>query len=235
MKNIWIVILALIMVSSFLLISGCQKPDEKAAKTAAGYSDKANSGEALRQDIYKKTPYRKWALWPGKGELFEGTEPHGEFITVYVNDAALQSIKGSKGMANNSIVLKENYNTAKQLTSVTVMKKVKGFNPEGGDWFWARFDPEANLTHEGKVQMCQGCHDGAEENDYIFTGKVTTEGMPSSSAPGYGEQKETAPGYAAPGYDKLREIAPGYAAPGYGKLKGTAPGYGEKKAAPGYK
>ncbi len=234
MKKIWIIALSLIFLFSIALIS-CQQSTEKAAEvsdkaavTTAGYGSKASSsGEDLRKIIYEQTPYLKWALWPGKGMFFEGTEPHGDFITVYVNDTALASIRNVSGMADNSIVVKENYDKAKQLTSVTVMRKVKGFNPEKGDWFWARFGPDSKITHEGNVEMCYGCHAAADDNDYIFVGKVTVKGSAGHAAPGYGKP---APGYGkeAPGYGKP---APGYGkpAPGYGK---EAPGYG--KPAPGY-
>jgi hypothetical protein len=106
-------------------------------------------------------------------------------------------------------VVKENYNADKQLTSVTIMNKIKGYNPEGGDWFWVRFSPDSKVTDEGKVAMCLGCHAVAKENDYIYTGKVTAKGAPAytpgKDAPGYG-----APGYDAPGYGKPGKDAPGY-------------------------
>ena len=126
----------------------------------------------LRQHIIGQEPYKKWAVWPGKGKMVKGTEPHGAIITVYVNDIALESIKGAKGMSNNSIVIKENYTPEKKLAAVTVMYKVKGYNPDGGDWFWAKYKPDFDVEAEGKVGMCIGCHTGAKDNDYIFTGKV---------------------------------------------------------------
>jgi hypothetical protein len=135
-----------------------------------------------------------------------------------VNDTALESIRKAGGMADNSIVIKENYNADKQLTSVTAMQKAKGYNPEGGDWFWVRFGPDSKVTDEGKVMMCLGCHAVAKDNDYIYTGKVTAKGPPRRDAPGYGKP---APGYDAPGYGKeapgYGKPAPGYSAPGYDK------------------
>ena len=228
MKTIWTITLTLMFLFSLNLISGCQQSPEKAAVsndkaagTTAGYGNKATpSGEDLRKLIYEQTPYQNWALWPGKEKLYKGTEPHGAYITVYVNDTALGSIKNAKGMADNSVVVKENYTADKQLASVTVMQKVKSYNPEGGDWFWVRFSPDSKVTDEGKVIMCLGCHTGAKVNDYIYTGKVTANEPPVHRTPGYGKP---APGYGKP--------APGYGkpAPGYGK---PAPGYG--KPAPGY-
>jgi hypothetical protein len=144
------------------------------------------NGGDLRHHIIGQEPYKKWSMWPGKGKLYKGTEPHGALLTVYVNDIALKSIKAGKGMGNNSIVLKENYTPAKKLAAVTVMYKVKGYNPDGGDWFWAKYDPDFKIQAEGKVGTCLGCHTGAKDNDYLYTGKVKTKG--------------TSPGYGAPGY-----------------------------------
>ena len=149
-------------------------------------------GGDLRQHIIGQEPYKKWAMWPGKGEMYKGTEPHGAFITVYVNDIALKSIKKNKQtMGNNSIVVKENYTPDKKLAAITVMYKVKGYNAEAGDWFWTKYKPDFDIEAEGKVGMCIGCHTGAKDSDYLFTGKMGAK----SSSPGYGS-----PGYGAPGY-----------------------------------
>ena len=129
-------------------------------------------GGDLRQHIIGQEPYKKWAMWPGKSEMYKGTEPHGALLTVYVNDIALKSINDKKGMSNNSIVLKENYTPDKKLAAVTVMYKVKGYNAEAGDWFWVKYDPDFKILKEGKVTGCIGCHGSASGNDYIFTGKV---------------------------------------------------------------
>jgi hypothetical protein len=198
----------------------------KAVETAAGYAQKGiPSGADLQRYIFEQMPYKNWSLWPGKGKFHRGTEPHGVYITVYANDIAMESINSAKGMANNSIVVKDNYNTEKQLTSVTVMKKVEGFNPEGGDWFWVRFSPDSKITNEGKVIMCLGCHTVAKDNDYIYTGKVTAKGPPAYSAPGYGEKaKKAAAGYG----EKAKEGVAGYG----DKAKEAVQGYGEK--VPGY-
>ena len=144
------------------------------------------NGGDLRQHIIGQEPYKKWSVWPGKGKMVKGTEPHGAIITVYVNDIALGSIEAGKGMSNNSIVLKENYTPAKKLAAVTVMYKVKGYNPDGGDWFWVKYKPDFEIEAEGKVGMCLGCHTGAKSNDYLYTGKVKAKG--------------TSPGYGAPGH-----------------------------------
>lgn len=131
------------------------------------------AGGDLRHHIVSQEPYKKnFTLWPGKGELYAGKEPHGSLLTTYVNEIALRSIEKQKGMENNSIIVKENYTPEKKLAAVTVMYKVKGYNPDGGDWFWVKYDPNYDILAEGKVEGCLNCHGSAKANDYVFTGKV---------------------------------------------------------------
>jgi hypothetical protein len=132
----------------------------------------ASAGD-LRHHIISHMPYKKeFSLWPGKGEMFKGTEPHGSLLTTYVNDRALKSIKAKSGMINNSIIVKENYSPDKKLIAVTIMYKVEGYAPKEGDWFWAKYDSDFNILEEGKVKGCLTCHSTVKDNDYIFTGKV---------------------------------------------------------------
>jgi hypothetical protein len=127
----------------------------------------------LRHHITGHTPYKKdFKLWPGKGEMYKGMEPHGSLLTTYVNDIALKSIKNRSGMTNNSIIVKENYSPDKKLMAVTVMYKVKGYNAEGGDWFWVKYGADFSTLASGKVKGCLGCHGSVANNDYVFTGKV---------------------------------------------------------------
>jgi hypothetical protein len=45
------------------------------------------------------------------------------------------------------------------------MAKVKGYNPEHGDWFWVNFSPEEGYLR-GKLAVA--CHEGMKSNDYII-------------------------------------------------------------------
>jgi len=132
-------------------------------------------GVQLQKYLTKDKPYVKWKLWPGKGKLYKGTEPHGALLTTYVNEAALKSIKAKKGLKDGSIIVKGNYMPDKKLAAVTVMYKVKGYNPGAGDIFWMKYLPDGKIEASGKsgmVDMCIGCHAKVKGNDYLFTGKV---------------------------------------------------------------
>ena len=90
--------------------------------------------EKLNEYIVKYDPYRAWELWPKKGKLYKGTEPHGALLTTFVNNTAHFSIKKKKGMEDGSIIAKENYTADKKFVALSVMYKIKGYNPAAGDW-----------------------------------------------------------------------------------------------------
>ncbi|MHC4183805.1 MAG: cytochrome P460 family protein [Planctomycetota bacterium] len=127
----------------------------------------------MRYHLIVHKPYKEWATWPGMEKMQKSVEPHGSFHTIYVNKISIDSIKKGKGMANNAIVVIENYAQNKTLMSVSVMYKVKKYNPDGGDWFWANYESKFNILEEGKVKKCLGCHSTVKDKDYIFSGKVT--------------------------------------------------------------
>lgn len=127
---------------------------------------------ALYKYITELDPYTRWQLWPGKGKLYKGTEPHGALLTTYVNDTAYRSAKGKTAMTDGAIIVKENYTSDKKLVALTVMFKIKGYNPEAGNWFWARFAPDGTKEVSGKAKACIKCHEGRKGNDYIFSGPL---------------------------------------------------------------
>lgn len=123
--------------------------------------------------ITKANPYFKWELWPGKGRLYEGREPHGSFLTTYVNSHAYFSARDKKGeMAAASLIVKENYTSQKKLAALTVMYKIRGYNPAAGNWFWAKYEPYGKVLASGKVEACINCHGGNKANDFIMTEKI---------------------------------------------------------------
>lgn len=116
--------------------------------------------------------YRNWALWPGKGELYEGIEPHGMRLTTYVNALALGALtNGSATMPAGAIVVKENYMPDSTLAAITVMHKVTGYAPGHADWFWSKYFPDGTAEASGRVEMCQVCHSARASVDYLFTAR----------------------------------------------------------------
>ncbi len=171
-----------------------ERPDaasaESAARSAAGqiqadYPGPDPGGAAVWTHLQSEDYRANWSLWPGRGELYEGKEPHGTLLTTYVNDAALGAVEEKAGrMPPGAIIVKENHTPEEALASVTVMYKAPGFNPDHNDWFFAKYQPDGSVaeTPDGKPQAgrvpgCQACHAARKTNDYLFTGRIRAEGM----------------------------------------------------------
>ena len=182
MKKIALTLLAIFLVSVFL---GCvQKQPETATPTVAVTAQKTPETEitGLAPDgkvIYKymtENKYQSWEMWPGKGQLYPTTAHGAAFLTTYVNDVALATIKGKTGtMKEDSVIVKENYNANKTLVALTVMFKENGYDPAHKDWFWAKYAPNGTILAEGKgdaVKACIECHEKKDTNDYIFTSEL---------------------------------------------------------------
>jgi len=127
-------------------------------------------GSQLWNYITDTNPYENWGNWPGFEGIYEGQSPHGAYLKLYVNPEAKTAIEsGYRKMPDNAILVKENYNEEKKLLSVTTMYKVKNYNPEAGDWFWAKYGTDGKIMEEGKVNSCIGCHNIKSSDDYIYT------------------------------------------------------------------
>lgn len=123
--------------------------------------------------ITKSNQYQRWQMWPGKGKMYKGTQPHGDFLTTYVNDAGISAIKKKKGaLPEGTVIVKENYGADKKLTGLSVMYRISGYNPSASDWFWAKYDTDGKAAASGKVEGCIKCHEKKKDNDFIFTGDL---------------------------------------------------------------
>ena len=130
----------------------------------------APNGSAV-WDFLQDSDYRQnWELWPGKGELYQGGEPHGALFTTYLNPTAFHALENMTGtIPYGGIIVKENYSPEAVFSLVTVMYKVKGFNPENADWFWAKIGAAGDVQAEGKLAGCQACHGADRANDFVLT------------------------------------------------------------------
>ena len=169
MRKSLIIMLAMAMILTFAGLSLAIQLDNTESPVESGLTNGAN----MWKHITVKKPYTNWKLWPGTEKMYEGTQPHGAFLTTYVTKGARQAIEKKKGkFVQGAIIVKENYMPDKTLAAVTVMYKAKGYNPEAGDWFWAKYKPDGSVEKEGKVGGCIKCHSAKADNDWVFTGDI---------------------------------------------------------------
>jgi len=132
------------------------------------YAGKGIAGDAMEKaqalwDTMQAEKYQEtWALYPGRGKLYKGQEPHGMLLTTYVNKAADEGLKsGAKELPKGSILIKENYKADKTLAAITVMNKT---GDGKDDWFWVKYMPDGTVAKKGDMSLagqlggCVGCH-----------------------------------------------------------------------------
>jgi hypothetical protein len=144
MKRTLILLLAAALILTFagLSLAISVSNDNESSGGEGGLTNGAN----MWKYITKEKPYTKWKLWPGTEKMYEGTQPHGAFLTTYVTKGARKVIEKKKGkFSQSAIIVKENYMPDKTLAAVTVMYKAIGYNPEAGDWFCAKFKPDGTV------------------------------------------------------------------------------------------
>ncbi len=131
------------------------------------------TGSAVWNFLQEVNYQEEWELWPGKGEKYQGGEPHGSLFTTYLNSPALNALEDQAGsMPNGAIIVKENYTADGTFDLITVMYKVGGYNPDNNDWFWAKVKANGEVDAEGHLQGCQACHGARKDNDYVLTGDL---------------------------------------------------------------
>ncbi len=175
-----------------LLLVGCQQTDSpdtadadqgdpsEVMESHTTMMGPDTTGASVWAHITESDYSNAWTLWPEKGELYTGQQPHGALLTTYLNDIALSALESDAGtMPEGAVIVKENYMPNSELAAVTVMVKVKGYNPSEGDWFYSKHLPDGSLDQmngmglAGRVPGCIGCHRAQASNDFVFTSNLS--------------------------------------------------------------
>lgn len=166
MPTAWTALTAAIVIAT--AIAGCPPtvPTDDAAPLQP-----MPSGSELFQLITSPIPYQEWGRFPRVEGVFPSLAPHGPQARVLINGKVEQAFANFTGsLPDGAIIVKENFgeNTSEKESTLTVMQKVTGFNPQGGDWFWAMMTPQGEVLAEGAIEGCIACHTRADDNDYVF-------------------------------------------------------------------
>ena len=156
-----------------IVLGSCSKsiePDTKPLETGQ------ISGTVLWNRITEEADYKSYSFWPGHEGIQPGQSPHGAYHRIYINKVLFDALPvKTKISPIGTIIVKENLSSAKVLDSITVMTKVRNYNPEIGDWFWAKYSPEGKVLAEGTPKGCISCHKGMSANDYVIVRALDTD------------------------------------------------------------
>lgn len=150
-----------------LLLTGCTKKRDSTVLPVIDISE--ISGERVWQRISEESDFRNYPYWPGHEGEHPGQAPHGNFHTIFINPRLRAALPlQNRSAPPGSIIVKSNCDADKKNEILTIMVKVEGYDPENGDWFWLKSDPQGKISAEGKVGGCITCHSVVNSNDYIF-------------------------------------------------------------------
>ncbi len=143
---------------SLLLLVACPTTD----KTAIDF----NSDDLL----VEIEGYETWAQptgWSGPAPSCDGT--HGPLVDIWTNAVAADALAaGTNPLPDGATLIKQGYDEdGVTPRNLTVMRKLTGFDPDNGDWFWGQYDADGAELASGAVSGCTGCH-GASVGDYVL-------------------------------------------------------------------
>ena len=125
--------------------------------------------EQLSYETIHQRKYKNWETVPwGSTEPAE-SEQHGFWVMIWADPVAEESMKNWTGeMAPNGVIVKEHFVETGEIDALhfTVMEKRPGYDPEHGDWFWAKYEANGDVIRAGKLQDCIACHEPGSQ-DYI--------------------------------------------------------------------
>ena len=128
---------AAVAIGLAVVVAACGSSDGgDAGDAAVSVTPPDTSGAAIWAHIHEANYSTDWELWPEKGRLYRGTQPHGALLTTYLNDIAFEALtSGAASMPAGAVIVKENYMPDSTLAAVTTMLKVPGYNADHNDWF----------------------------------------------------------------------------------------------------
>ncbi len=121
---------------------------------------------------------------------YKGTPPHGGVLRTFMNDIAFDAAQARAGAyPPGSMFVKENHMPVEgvavpadkstaiagfpgNLAAVTIMAKISGYNPDAGDWFFAKLQPDGTVDAAGRVESCAACHATVKGNDFVYDATV---------------------------------------------------------------
>ena len=158
MRVIWVSAVAL----------GLASCSDKASEDDTGGDADAALAAELWSDMDGYASWWQDAEWTGIQPSDDGT--HGDYVQIWFNTAVADTLGAAAGgdMPDGAILVKEGYDDEAGATvaGLTAMRKIAGYAPDGGDWFWAKFDPATGeVLKAGEDDSCSGCHLAGQ--DYV--------------------------------------------------------------------
>ena len=177
------IVLPLTLIAATVFLSaGLQQLDsnlESPARVEASSIDKVDP------DLSKLSKYKNWTLVNQEPFLMDARtaalcaavqqqNPHSnKYISVYVNGEGRESMltRLEPSFPVGSMIIKEKLRSKDSTTPellTAMIKREKGYYPEGGDWEYLLLDGAASkIIQRGKLDQCNSCHTMYKNRDFV--------------------------------------------------------------------
>ena len=155
---------------------------------------RAATAEEFYQSLWKylvrqEARYTRWPSLPGKVGPRAADDPHGPKVRAYANPVAAGD---PANLPYGSILVLEDYSEdLKRRSGISVLYRVRGYDPRNGDWYWMKYLEDGTVVRApagqggaplaGRVTACIDCHRKAAGKDFVFANDAATvtEGAPA--------------------------------------------------------
>jgi hypothetical protein len=151
--------------SAFLLAVGVATADDKPPPPPADV--------AFARQLWQQMA---WAGLVGDNAVrsapFKGGGTHTAIIEYLAQNVRVGHLSGlvliKKNNDGDDVSIERVWDDPKKyLSSITIMFRRRGYDPQNADWFWAEYAPNGTVDYAGKVEHCIVCHK-AGRRDYRF-------------------------------------------------------------------
>ena len=111
--------------------------------------------------------YEEWAQpagWVGAVVSCDGS--HGPRVDIWFNEVAAAALsEGAQVMPEGAALVKQAFEEdGVTPTKMSAMRKVEGFSPDNGDWFWGLFAADGSTLMSGDADTCYSCHTAGQDH-----------------------------------------------------------------------
>lgn len=152
-------------VLSTLLVAGAVWFGSEGESSGAGRFDRSSAGDMAspfggKEDVRRAKSlrrtirgYRNWTSYPGLEGWQPGKSPHDKMLKHYLNSVAARN---PANPGDGYLIVKENHmaRDPNTLAAVTVIKKIRGYDPDNADRIWVKFNPKGEvMTHPKGMKL----------------------------------------------------------------------------------
>jgi hypothetical protein len=171
-------------LAAFACAPSEQASEDVAAKETAPMKESPFGGAAdmaYAKRLWNQMEEMGFSSTPGV--LQPGQSPHGSVIEIVEGTIGGKQVIAKRNYAGEDISVEDvEGDRAQYLAAVTVMaKREAGYDPENGDWFWVKYQPDgaidttaegmglAGRVAKGMESGCIACHKKSAAPDMVFS------------------------------------------------------------------